>query len=1265
MLRGSLTREFGQNVEQVEINFSPAVSMDQVASAWSSTVERTTALRTGFVFRDGEPSGVIPVGVDLPFHTERNVPESWKAWLASDRMEPFPLDGGLPWRTVIFPEARKLIWTFHHALLDGRSITKILVNFQSGLSEIGNQEVLDLTSSLLPAPDEVAAAEKFHRAAFVSLEASQPEFPFDQPTGPSQVHRFLGSEIAARIESAARAMDVTAATILTWAWGQAVATAAGADAVAIGQVRSGPPIPGRAGFSMNTVPLVIQRAKPGSLQPVLLDFRKNLLAMRSIENVSVEQLPAGIFQETGGPWPAGALMVDRGTLHHQVGKSEAIESITLHEFSGESLLASAWIHPDLRLEVEVNGLIYGARAAESLLDHWAAIITAIADGASTDAVEVTALPVAMRKTISHWESAGEAAAQLHLATAWREAADSFAMECAIWTPEVAVTYAELGAQVEHLAACLLDAGVKPGQTVASLLRTRKHLSLVMLALARVGGINVPLDPALPETRLRAIIDDAGPLLILSDFPDSCSGIQLPCIAVDGSSGKTCTADLPRNPRDTLSILYTSGSTGSPKGVMMMHGGVINEVHGIARLAGIGPGTRVLQFASPGFDASLEELLATLLSGATLVPRPEELSADLDRFQSFIREAEVTVLDLSTAHWAAWCAWLVSENEAIPQNVRTTIIGGERASAVALKDWFAAGGRNHLLVNTYGPTEASIVGTAELIDADWNESGDPAIGFPLPGVFARIGDGLGRSLPHGAAGELWLGGICVGAGYWNRPDLTEAAFHDIEGQRWYRTGDRVCRDDSGKLRFLGRQDDQLKIRGNRIEPNEVIRVLETYPGVSAAHAGPLRGHGDATLLAAWVRWDKMPQNGWPALLAAHAATHLPTAAIPTRWALVEDFKLSERGKLDRRQLPEPTLTASAHSSSAPPATPTEKRIASLWSGLLGVENIGRDESFFELGGHSLAALQLFASISREWKIRIPMAILIQAPTPRMLGEIIDNESNGHGSPRQPRSIVVPIRPEGHLPPLFCIHGGDGGVFFYRDLAGYLPPGRPLLAIESPALAIDGKVRPVTVEETAAIYLAAIREHQKEGPYHLAGYSYGGLLVFEIVHQLLSEGQSVAFFGMVDTVNPATTVKTYSLLERGRVFWKSQKHLSISSKICNLLARARDGVTTNIRVRNETNCARNAGITEPHSEIRMLQVREANWESTQLYQPRHLDCHIILFRSRETDDKFDIPDDYGWSSVVESLDIVEVEGEHLEMFAPQHVSTLAREINKRLE
>ena len=1265
MLRSSLDGSVGFNVEQAELGFPDGVSMTEVENAWIETVMRTDVLRSGFLLHDGEPRGIVALETSDPLRVESGTPSSWEKWFSDDRSAPFPLGGGQPWRAVMWPEARKLVWTFHHALLDGRSIATILRAFQARLTGLEDPGNLELAVFPIPNSAEIEMALEFHRAAFAEVEPCEPEFPFDSGGPPACVQCTLGAETAARLESVAERMEVTAPTLLTWSWGQVVAAAAGVEAVAIGQVRSGPPTPNRAGFSMNTVPLVIERYSKGPLKTVLQEFRQLLLSLRDVENVSPQDLTSGIFNEVGGPWPGGGLMIQRGDLAHQMGLTDAITSIRLHEKSGENLLASAWVHPDMLMEVEVDGSQFGKEAAQTMLDHWASIVRNLANDSLEESQELCSFPTEAKNKLSMLEFGGEPGPLQHLARAWDESSRSFETACAVWTPDGSWTYGELGARVEHLAALLLEADVQPGQTVASILRNRKNLSLVMLALARIGAINVPLDPALPEIRLKGIIDDSSPSLILCDKQEDASATSLPSIVIDGESvGRVCAEKLPCDPGSTLSILYTSGSTGEPKGVMMVHGGVTNEAREIARHAGLHRGDRLLQFASPGFDASLEEMLATLLSGATLVPRPENLVADLDEFQSFIKREGITVLDLSTAHWAAWCAWMISSNERVPEGLRTVIIGGERAAKASLDHWFESGGREHLLLNTYGPTEASIVATVEPIDGHWDEPGDPAIGRPLPGVFARVGDALGRALPAGSAGELWLGGTCVGEGYLNRPDLTEDSFRFMDGLRWYRTGDRVAWDTRGHLRFLGRQDDQLKIRGNRVEPNEVIRVIESFPCISSAHAGPAPGGDGAVVLACWVRWNEAPSKEWPAELALHTAKQLPLASIPTRWAEVEEFRLTERGKLDRKRLPEPSLTASRKASSGPPETPTEIRLAKIWTKLLRVGTIARDESFFELGGHSLAALQLFAGIAKEWQLRIPMAILIQAPTLRLLGIAIDHDDPSHRRQENSGSIIVPVREEGGLLPLFCIHGGDGGVLFYRGLADSFPPGRPILAVESPALAADARhgVRPV--EETAASYIEALREKQASGPYHLVGYSYGGLLAYEMARQLQATGEKVAFVGLLDTLNPAANPRAYSMLERVGIFWNSQSHVSLPSRIGTLFKRACEGVQTNCRVKREKHLARTSSHSDSHSDLRMLQVREDHWESTVLYDPLPFEGQVTLFRSTVPDDKFDLPADNGWGSIAESMDIVEVDGEHLEIFSPNHVANLAEKVACRV-
>ena len=346
MLRGSLDEWTGANVEQVEMDFASDLCMGNVLEAWALTVERTEVLRAAFLIEDGEATHIRIGFASAPLLIEKEIPSSWKAWLAEDRMNPLPLNRACPWRVVAWPDARKLVWTFHHALLDGRSIATILRTFQDILTGSSEPSDTRLATTRAPSDDEIACAEKFHRTAFSGVDSSLPEFPADCSNEPACFSSCLGAVAAANLEAAALRMEVTAATLLTWAWGQAVACASGQDSVAVGQVRSGVAKPGQAGFTMNTVPLVIDRAPQVPVTPVIQKFRETLLEMREVETVSPQDLPSAIFDHPGGPWPGGVVMIQRGTLHHQVGASAAVRAITLHETSNEPLLASAWIHPD-------------------------------------------------------------------------------------------------------------------------------------------------------------------------------------------------------------------------------------------------------------------------------------------------------------------------------------------------------------------------------------------------------------------------------------------------------------------------------------------------------------------------------------------------------------------------------------------------------------------------------------------------------------------------------------------------------------------------------------------------------------------------------------------------------------------------------------------------------------------------------------------------------------------------------------------------------
>ncbi|MEP4078048.1 amino acid adenylation domain-containing protein [Haloferula sp.] len=854
--------------------------------------------------------------------------------------------------------------------------------------------------------------------------------------------------------------------------------------------------------------------------------------------------------------------------------------------------------------------------------------------------------------LAEWESGGDEWVGCgNIAGEWRRACREHASEVAVCWGAGSWTYNEFGERIEALAASLRSKGVQAGDRVGASMRERRFWPLAMLAIARAGGIYVPLDLNVPEPRLKSVISDAGVGLIVSDDEQVAErfGCEWLSVETESSVGVKEDAEGPR----VFALLYTSGSTGEPKGVMVDHAGVINEVTAMGKLLELTPGDRVLQFSSPGFDASLEEMLACLLSGATLVPRADSAMADFSSFSASIENQEITVLNMPTAFLTAWSGWMRELGLRMTETARAAVTGGERLSAQAVEDWQASGGGKVRLLNTYGPTEASIAATCQIIDEHWNEAGDPPIGRPLAGFRVRI-----EKTDTDEWGELWIGGVSVGSGYWNRKEQTAAAFREIDGERWYLTGDLAKWDEQGRLVFGGRKDDQLKIRGHRIEPDEVIRVLESHADVSKAHVGAIESER-GVLLAGWVKWIGDAPEEWASLLRNYLRKSLPEASVPVRWARVDEFKLTERDKLDRKALPDPELAGPTNSEA--PSTETEVALAKIWSTLLEVSEVGRDDDFFDLGGSSLLALRLFGRIKSNFGVSLPMAELLRASRLKSLAEVIDGdkETVDDGIPN-----VIPLREGSARSPLFCIHGGDGGVLFYRELALHLPKGVPLLTVESPELRVEGMVGVGTIEEMAVRYLKAVKKRQPEGPYHLAGYSFGGVMVYEMARLLVEAGEEVEFLGLFDTENPSVKWRKYGLGERMKVYWNAHASFSWLSRCGIIVSRALEGVATNLRVRAEVSAANEAGLTEAHSKLRMLQVRESHGAAMDAYVPPPLDLEVVLFKTEAVDDKFDVAEDYGWSSLVRNLRILDVPGEHLTMFNREYVQDLAKEMEKVL-
>jgi amino acid adenylation domain-containing protein len=548
------------------------------------------------------------------------------------------------------------------------------------------------------------------------------------------------------------------------------------------------------------------------------------------------------------------------------------------------------------------------------------------------------------------------------------------------------------------------------------------------------------------------------------------------------------------------IIYTSGSTGQPKGVLVERHSLENFVSWFTAAYGLEPDDQCTQTASLGFDACVMEIWPTLASGATLNLAPASTLTDPAEMWRWLAKVGATVSFIVTPLAEA----MLAEEIPVGLALRTLITGGDRLHPQPVLRV-----AEFQLVNGYGPTENTILSTTALVDPAAGPAQPPPIGRPVPGTSACILDDRMRPVPVVVEGELYVGGQQVARGYLNRPELTRekfvaSPFSATPGELLYRTGDRARYRPDGAIDFLGRLDGQVKVRGFRIETGEIEAALARIPDVRDA-AVVAAGAGNDRFVAAFYVSDR-PLSA--ADLQVRLRQTLPAYLVPARFARLDALPLTANGKVERRAL-EAIATAGPSGRElevAPPRTEAESGLLDLWRLVLGTDQVGVTDSFFEHGGHSLNAMRL-ASLIREklgWPVGLPM--LFGAPTVRQLAAALSG-----AEPPPAASCLVPLRAGGEAPALVCVHPSDGSVLAYRSLRGSCPPGRPVWGLQADA----GQDPPESVAAMAASYLADLRSAGLTGPVHLLGWSFGGLVAFEMAHQLRAAGQAVGRVLLVDS------------------------------------------------------------------------------------------------------------------------------------------------------
>ncbi|WP_329214377.1 amino acid adenylation domain-containing protein [Streptomyces sp. NBC_01485] len=705
-------------------------------------------------------------------------------------------------------------------------------------------------------------------------------------------------------------------------------------------------------------------------------------------------------------------------------------------------------------------------------------------------------------------------------------------------------YRQLDEKAERLAARLRALGARPGTFVGLLMDRSLMLPVVLLAVLKSGAAYVPLDPEHPEARTRGLLAEAGIRLVVADghragalretgpdspadAADAADAPGVTVVVVDepwpdtGAESAPAPAPAPvAGPDDPAYMIFTSGSTGTPKGVVVSHRAIANRLLWMQDAYGLAPGERVLHKTPYTFDVSVWELFWPLLTGATLVLARPGGQRDPAYLAALVEEEGVSTVhfvpsmlgvfldDPLAVRLAAGLTRVVCSGEALPHDVQTRFF--DLLPDVELH-------------NLYGPTEAAVDVTVWRCRPD---AGDTVpIGRPIANMRTHVLDTRLSEVPTGVTGELFLEGVGLALGYHGRPDLTAERFVEHTGpdgvtRRLYRTGDLARHRADGALEYAGRTDHQMKIRGFRVEPGEIEAVLAEHPSVGAC-AVLLRGERLTAYLVA-TGDGAADEAATGAELDTYARTRLPGHMVPSAWVLLDALPLTRNGKLDRAALPAPDPAHTLRPNpSRPPRGATETRLARIWERLLGTGPVGAHDDFFAAGGHSIDALRLIGRINDAFGERLSVSTVMEHPTVARQARALHA---GRG-PELP-DTVVRIRPDGDRDPLFLVHPVGGNVLCYRALATALRPGRPVYGLTAPGLTAAGMTAPddtapASVPELAAAHVAALRGARPHGPYHLAGWSLGGLLAYEMAHQLRADGEEVATLTLLDSAYPGTT------------------------------------------------------------------------------------------------------------------------------------------------
>ena len=1148
--------------ESVSLELKGELDKNALESAVATLVQRHEALR-GCISADGlrviiqERDDIRMRDMDLSGKSSAEQQQELAALGTTDMAAPFDLLNGPVLRMVLvrLSETEHLLRiTGHHVLVDGWSLGIIMADLSQLYSGKQPEEAIPFSEYALAVIDHAKGPEHDEVESYWlnQFKGTLPrlDLPVDKPR--SRFKTFNGKRIDVEVDAeftrklrelATRSGSSLVTTLLT-AFELLIYRITGDSDLVVGL-----PAAGQNDFSMkelvgHCVNLLALRSRVDDDKPFIDHLKERRSAI--LDATDNQKYTFGtLVRKLNVPREAGRIPlvpvvfnVDMnmddgvafdGLQHRFISNPRSYENfeLFLNITGNEDRLVMEWSYnTDLFREGTVrqwisdfHGLLERAHAAPS--QQIGALLSA--PHHATDAP----LPP------TEWSGGTETYPHVSMDELFETMCEQFPTNIAVEILDSKITYTELQKDVNALAAELVQRGLQQGEPVGICLDRCIGTQTAMLAVLKAGGCYVPFDLSYPEERIQYMLDDAKVKFMLTQahLVDQLPGIAKKAIMLDAmgrlQNGKTSAPLITERKHTAESpayIMYTSGSTGEPKGVIVPHRGVVRLVRNQNYMQ-FGPDLVFLQMGNLCFDASTFEIWGALLNGAKLVVQPQQ-KPTLSEVVTTLRNHKITSVLFPTGLFNM----LVDEHLNDLRGLKNLVTGGDVMSPVHARKALKLLGPG-VIVNAYGPTENSVIVTCHAVDNESQLETTVPIGKPISNTQAYILDGAMRPVSIGVTAELYAGGDGVALGYWGRKELTEERFvpdpfrsekEKGRSPKLYRTGDLARWLPNGTVEFMGRADNQVKLRGFRIELGEIEAAMEHAQLKDRVVLCRTDAKGQKQLVAYLVPKDQNePEERTITAVRDQLLEKVPAFMVPSSFVVLPAFPLNQSGKVDRKALPAPSTTSPfMRTQHVGPRSAAEKDLAAIWNNVLGTNDIGIHDNFFDLGGHSLLGIQLLAKVEQHFGIAIPLNNLFLAPTVAELAALVQTDVKVI-----PWSLLVPIQPEGSKVPLFCIHGDEANNF----LPKYLGTDQPFYAISHQG--DDGlPIKNRTVEDMAAHSIAEIRMARPHGPYILAGYSFGGILAFEIARQLVQNGESVPLVILLDTYAPEPFAEVMSAEEK---------------------------------------------------------------------------------------------------------------------------------------